>query len=195
MSNWFKKFLYLARTVLLHGNWEEERTPACWVLACACAQVRTGAEWFSKGRSYFFALTVPGLASIFCKKDFAFYRRPCVYTVVVHILKCRRQCSAGRRGEARAVFKLSCCCSLPLIDENLLLLKSAVTAVTTLYTILRVGFSFPARLSSLYSFSRLCWGPFMYDVCYFGSLGLPKFLKEKWMAWFGLNWVGKYLGG
>ena len=98
---------------------------------------------------------MPGLASISSKKDFAFYRRPCVYTVVVHILKCR-QCAVQEGGEARAVFKLSCCCSLPLIDENLLLLKSAVTAVTTLYTILRVGFSFPARLSSLYSFSRLC---------------------------------------
>ena len=31
-----------------------------------------------------FLCCVPGLASISSKKDFAFYRRPCVYTVVVH---------------------------------------------------------------------------------------------------------------
>ena len=56
-----------------------------------------------------FLCCVPGLASISSKKDFAFYRRPCVYTVVVHT-------ELQQQGKtAAAAFKLSL---LLLIDEN-----------------------------------------------------------------------------
>ena len=57
-----------------------------------------------------FLCCVPGLASISSKKDFAFYRRPCVYTVVVHT-------ELQQQGKtAAAAFKLSLL--LLLIDEN-----------------------------------------------------------------------------
>ena len=58
-----------------------------------------------------FLCCVPGLASISSKKDFAFYRRPCVYTVVVHT-------ELQQQGKtAAAAFKLSLLLLL-LIDEN-----------------------------------------------------------------------------
>ena len=56
-----------------------------------------------------FLCCVPGLASISSKKDFAFYRRPCVYTVVVHT-------ELQQQGKT-AAFKLSLLLLL-LIDEN-----------------------------------------------------------------------------
>lgn len=56
-----------------------------------------------------FLCCVPGLASISSKKDFAFYRRPCVYTVVVHT-------ELQQQGKTAAAFKLSML--LLLIDEN-----------------------------------------------------------------------------